>query len=242
LRRRGFTLLEVLVAIAIVGLGLSVILSSQVGLFSSAEHAHHLSLATGLARCKMNEVELKLLRDGYPITDLTEEGECCEEESQSTYTCEWKVERIELPEIQEAMTVDGAPAGSASPVSSAPSLMDKLSSLQTGAADGGVDGLSGMLGDASGDLSGIAPMVMGMVYPTLKPMLEASIRRVTVAVRWREGRRDKDFTIVQFVTDPQQGGIDPAADEKMEQMGDALGGALGGTPAGANSSPPKGEP
>ena len=58
---RGFTLLEVLVAVAILGLGLTMILSSQVGLFSSASRGEHLTVATNLARCKMAELEVDLL-------------------------------------------------------------------------------------------------------------------------------------------------------------------------------------
>jgi general secretion pathway protein I len=56
--------------------------------------------------------------------------------------------------------------------------------------------------------SGIGPMVMGMVYPSLKPMLEASIRKLTVQVEWKEGSKKKEFVVTQYVTDPQQGQLD----------------------------------
>jgi prepilin-type N-terminal cleavage/methylation domain-containing protein len=59
-RTAGFSLLEVMVAIAILGLGLTAILSAQAGSFSAATQARSLSVATGLARCKMLEVEEKL--------------------------------------------------------------------------------------------------------------------------------------------------------------------------------------
>jgi hypothetical protein len=55
--------------------------------------------------------------------------------------------------------------------------------------------------------AGIGAMVMGLVYPDLKPMLEASIRKVTVTVAWAEGSSEKDFSVTQYVTDPQQGGL-----------------------------------
>ena len=45
----------------------------------------------------------------------------------------------------------------------------------------------------SAGTSGMEGMVMGFVYPSLKPMLEASIRRVTVKVMWREGQRERDL-------------------------------------------------
>jgi general secretion pathway protein I len=53
--------------------------------------------------------------------------------------------------------------------------------------------------------SGMEGMVMGLVYPTLKPMLEASIRRVTVTVKWREGQRPRELEVTQFLTRPQEG-------------------------------------
>ena len=42
---RAFTLLEVMVAVAILGLGLTVILTAQTGLFSSSKRAAQLSEA-----------------------------------------------------------------------------------------------------------------------------------------------------------------------------------------------------
>src|SRR5437868_6821005 len=65
----GFTLLEVLVALAILGLGLVVILSSQAGLFSSASRGEHLTAASNLLRCKMSEIELTLEQKGFSLTD-----------------------------------------------------------------------------------------------------------------------------------------------------------------------------
>jgi general secretion pathway protein I len=50
---------------------------------------------------------------------------------------------------------------------------------------------------------------MSLVYPTLKPMLEASIRKLTVSVIWKEGSRERDVSVTEFVTNPQQGGLNP---------------------------------
>ena len=68
--RRAFTLLEVLVAVSILGLGLTAILSAQAGAFSSSAHSRNISVAVGLLRCKMSEVEEHLLKDGiYDTAD-----------------------------------------------------------------------------------------------------------------------------------------------------------------------------
>src|SRR3954466_6026390 len=113
-RQAAFTLLEVLVAIAILGLGLTVILSSQTGLFASAQRGQHLTTASNLLRCKMSEIELTLAQKGFSLTDENDEGDCCENESEG-YTCSWKIERVELPPLPEPSTDQdgGAPVGPA---------------------------------------------------------------------------------------------------------------------------------
>ena len=58
--------------------------------------------------------------------------------------------------------------------------------------------------------SGMEGMVMGLVYPSLKPMLEASIRRVTVTVKWSEGQRARELEVTQFLTRPQEGQLGTA--------------------------------
>jgi len=87
--------------------------------------------------------------------------------------------------------------------------------------------------------AGIGAMVMTLVYPDLKPMLEASIRKVTVTVQWKEGNNDKDFSVTQYVTDPQEGGlldttpeadIDPDDPSAAAAAAAAVGNAASGGP------------
>jgi len=222
---RAFTLLEVLVALAILGLGLVVILSSQAGLFSSASRGEHLTAASNLLRCKMSEIELTLAQKGFSLTDENDEGDCCEDESEG-YSCSWKIERVELPPLPEAsLDQDGGvpgPAGSAgltgpgdlslgTPPSGGPGAGGPFGALMGIAATQGAS-----LGDnatpgsvmqqlGSTGSSGMEGMVMGFVYPGLKPMLEASIRRVTVTVKWSEGKRPRELEVTQFLTRPQEG-------------------------------------
>lgn len=246
---RGFTLLEVLVAVAILGLGLTLVLSSQTGVFWSYSRATKLSQAPGLLRCKMEEIELDLLTEGYPLLDEQDEGECCEDVDVEGYSCAWKIEKIELPELPPDGLFGaggGADAGAgADDGSSAGGPLGALATLQSGAVpEGGGDlgSLAGMMGESGGP-GGIAGMVLGLVYPDLKPMLEASIRKVTVTVRWKEGFNDRDLAVTQYVTNPQQGGFDPLADEGLddaaEQALDALE-QLGGVTT-PNEGDPAGE-
>ncbi len=215
---RGFTLLEVLVAVAILGLGLSVILGAQTGLFSNAKRAQRLSLATGLARCRMSEIELELLQNGYPLVDQENEGECCMDEPADGFSCAWKIQRVELPEATE---IDqDSDAGIDDAASEGVGPFAALSALQKSGGAGlgenpDIGALAEQLTAGSGETGGLVSMVMGLVYPSLKPMLEASIRKVTVDVKWKEGVTDRSLQITQYLTDPKQGELDPELDPNL---------------------------
>jgi general secretion pathway protein I len=235
---RGFTLLEVLVAISILGLGLSVILSSQVGLFSSSQRAANLTQATNLARCKMNEVELDLAQKGYQLTDQTDEGACCEDESKKGFRCEWKIERVELPQPQNMDSLGGDGGLDDNKGLGAVGALAQLGQSGPGALGENptTEGLAGMLSEASGgSAQGMAGIAMGLVYPDLKPMLEASIRKVTIKVLWKEGSNERDFVVQQYVTNPQQGGLDPNAAKGLEGLENLLPGLPGASPTGAGT-------
>lgn len=206
---RGFTLLEVLVAIAILGLGLTAILGAQVGLFSSASRAEKLTVASNLVRCQMEETEHKLLREGLPVLDETDEGDCCDDDAEGAegYRCVTKVERVLLPEPSNEEDADGGIGESddgLGPLGMLAQLQEKTS---TGAESvNSLQGISETLGKTA-SAEGMGPLVMGMVYPSLKPMLEASIRRITVTVQWSEGVRTRDLAVTQFIAYPQVGGL-----------------------------------
>jgi general secretion pathway protein I len=214
---RAFTLLEVLVAIAILGLGLTVILSSQAGLFSSASRGEHLTVASNLLRCKMSEIELDLAQKGFNLTDENDEGECCEGESEG-YNCSWKIERVELPPLPEADQDAGAgPAGDEGSLGPLGALANISATQGTALGDKATPGaVMEQLGSTG--TSGMEGMVMGFVYPSLKPMLEASIRRVTVKVAWKEGGRDRDLEVTQFLTRPQEGELGTADQLGLDQL------------------------
>jgi general secretion pathway protein I len=217
----GFSLLEVLVALAILGLGLTSILSAQAGLFSSSARSGHVTSASNLARCKLSEVEIKLLREGYQWTEQKGEGSCCDEEDESTYSCKWVVEPVVLPEMNLSLNMDGGVSPMPGASSSAgflsgfnPSDTSGLGASPLGALGGLMPGLGGanapfgMLSSGSGAGAGmgsLATMALSIVYPTLKPMLEASIRRITVSVKWNEGTSERNFDLVEYVTNPMQG-------------------------------------
>lgn len=223
--RRAFTLLEVLVAIAILGLGLSVILSSQVGLFASARQSEHITVATNLLRCKMSEVEVDLVKEGFPFIDRTDSGDCCDGEDTPGYTCDWKIERIKLPEQSLTGDSDGGMGGPSDTLGQIAAMAQSAQANPGSAPDLG--SVTAQLNDTGGS-EGLAGMAFGMVYPTLQPILEASIRKVTVTVKWKQGKTDGNLTVTQYVTDPQQGGIGAGGAGNVNPL-NPLKGAGGGT-------------
>jgi general secretion pathway protein I len=235
--RRGFTLIEVMVAVAILGLSLTVILSAQAGLYSGSSYAQHTSIAIGLARCRMSELEEQLLKIGFSLTDVNDEGVCCGDDSRADMTCTWRIDRVKLPSppgMEASPSSSARPGGTSAGIDSLLALSKsggsalsaagplgmlsqlaqnpQATSLSLSSPDGGaatsMSGLAeGLTQGPAGGASGMAALAMVFVYPQLKPMLETSIRKITVSVKWKEGIRDRDLTIVQYITHPMRAGL-----------------------------------
>lgn len=242
-RRRGFTLLEVLVAVAILGLGLTAILSAQFSAVSGVAHARHMSLAVGLARCKMSEIEQQLKVEGFPEVSLEDSGACCEGDETANISCSWIVERPTFPELNLGgldldADIDGTPLGNLAEGSKSGATGDGLGDVANSLAGGEPGDIAGA---AAAGIGGIISMVMGIVYPELKTIFEASTRRVSLVVTWTEGDRAYDIEVVQWVTQPQPGLL-PDADELtggVPGVGDTGGGT---TPGGGSGRPGSGGP
>lgn len=246
--RRGFSLLEVMVAIAILGLTLTVILSAQGGLAASNRSAANMGQAVALGRCKMTELEEKMLKMGFPEIDQVDQAvPCCEDEPAHGFTCDMRVEKIEMPSFTSgnslgdggALTGSGAAPGGplaalANPAGSAGLNLELDGGLQSlGTQLAGQFGASGGAG-----AEGLLGMVMGIVYPAMKPMYEASIRRATVTVKWKEGPNDRELPLIQYLTNPQRGGF--AANALLPDGGamDFAAPATPAGPAGSGAAPP----
>ena len=65
-KKEGFTLIEVLVAVAILGLALTAIFVSEAGAVKAGHRARRITVASVLARCKMAEIEEEIAREGFP--------------------------------------------------------------------------------------------------------------------------------------------------------------------------------
>ncbi len=199
-RTLAFTLLEVMIAMAILAIALGSIMSSQVGAVRAARRARDHDLAVVMARCKMGEIDERLAKDGFPAVALTETDNCCTDSDLETYECEWSVDRVVLPDVPE----DAEPGE------------DPLTKL---AAAGGSSGAPGERPDPtkmmeSADPGGFEALAISIAYPVVKPSIEDQVRRVTCKVKWKEGDAERSFEVVRYiVTDqssPQQGAVNEA--------------------------------
>lgn len=203
-KRAAFTLVEVMVAVAILALSLSAIFSTEAGAARMAHRSRKMGVAALLARCKMGEIEEQVAIEGLPALFDSGSDTCCADAEADGFTCDWEIHPVVLPDAMFA-TDDtlGAAVGDpgAGPTPTDPSA--------TGAADpadpfGGLsqtqpqDLLSG-----GADLDGIASIALQHVYPILKPSFESQIRRATVTVHWKEGSTDHEFDVTQYLVSEQ---------------------------------------
>ena len=169
----GFSLLEVMVALAILAMSLVVLVGITTDNVRNTQHAKMVTIATFLARAKMAEVEDFVLDEGFTENDSEEDGDFTAE---GWPEIRWKtvVEKIELPTDLAQQTQEAAQGA-----------MDENS-------DNPLAAMAGFMGGFMTTL--IEPIRVG---------LEESVRRVTVKVSWHEvGRPDRSFEVDTFLTDP----------------------------------------
>src|SRR5262245_21861898 len=100
--KRGFTLLEVMIALALLGLGMVVLIKSAAGNIFSTEDAHMMGIATDLARGKMYDIEEVLLKDGFTDSSQSQESEkCFDDEGWPNICYTYTVEEAKMPSFEQ---------------------------------------------------------------------------------------------------------------------------------------------
>lgn len=153
--RSGFTLLEVMLAVAIMAISLAAVFSAEAGSVKMAHRARKLSFATLLARCKMGELEEDLMKKGLPAAEQTDTDECCKDAPIDGFKCRSEVVPIVLPdsmfggdEDEDGKGKKGGAKPGATGSGSAPSSSSSSSDSK------GKGGLTGLLGAAAAALGG----------------------------------------------------------------------------------------
>ena len=251
MRTRAFTLLEVVIAMAILGVSLVAVLDINASAIYSHVYAKKLTVATLLARSKMTDLEQKLYEEALPADDDEDAGDFSAE---GWPGFKWRA-KIVVPKTNGL-----APE----------QLFGALFNLPMGGGEGG-DPLSGLLGGlfgsggksggmdpskaagalglppgatpqgAGGGLAGLLGPMAGMAQQQFTQMvdqLQKSVREVHLTVTWKEGKITESFDLVTHVVS-----LGPGSDRN----GGAA--AAAGSPNAANGgfvrpdgTPPHGQP
>jgi len=200
-----------MLALAILGMSLSVLIRSQQMSVRAANRAKLMTVAVMLARYTIVEVEDKLFEDGFSDFDQEESGDF-EEEGFKRYSYTLKVDKVELPTNVNAESFSSMLGGGSS------SSGDSASS-GSGAASGA----------SSSPVKSMGAAVMSKQFELVKNVLEQAIRRVSVKVEWKEGKRKKHVAVVGYFTDPRK--VDMAASGQLMSSGSTAN-PTGATPPG----------
>ncbi|HVZ87652.1 MAG TPA: type II secretion system protein [Polyangia bacterium] len=170
--QRGFTLLEIMVAIAILSATLGVLLRIVTNNVRSTNHAKMTTAATFLARTKMVDIEDEILDNGFTDQDDSAAG-TFKELGYPQFRWETLVERIELPADMAQKSKDQATDQS----------MDAKNPMSL---------LTGFMGS----------MMSSFIEPVRAGLQESVRKVTVRVLWDEHGRRDQSFEVVQYLTDP----------------------------------------
>lgn len=168
---RGFTLLEVLIAMAILAVALSVLVGTQSRSAVQNDHARQLQIAAMLANDRLLAEETRLQKEGFQLDQETDWGDF-REQGYDDFEWEVVVDPIELDPETLSSQLQGQLLGTSE--------------------EGGT--LSG-----SQAVTDRLPDMLSWVTLMLQNITEQRIRRVSVAVTWEDLRGEHTFTAREFV-------------------------------------------
>jgi type II secretion system protein I len=172
LKAAGFTLLEVMVALAILSMTLVVLLRIVTNNVRATNHAKMTTTATFLARAKMVEVEDLVLDNGFSEEDESESGNF-KDMGSPAFRWEYVIERIDLP-------TDMAQKTQAQAQDQSQNAKDPMSMM------------SGFLGG----------MMSSFIEPVRIGLQESVRKVTVRVLWDENGRPNQSMEVVQYLTDP----------------------------------------
>lgn len=208
-RSAGFTLIEVMLALAVLALGLIVLVRSVATNVTTANSSFYLGVVTDLTRGKMYDLEEKLLDEGFQ-EDVQEEDGDFGEEGWPDITWQATIEPCELPSIDKMMALgqgqagseggQGGEGGEGGSGEGGELSQDAVDKFQSSALGGMMSMFTGGAPMSAGDADTGA--FMQLYYGMVQQVLKASIRKITLVVKWKAGVRKEEVKVVLYVTDP----------------------------------------
>ncbi len=199
----GFSLLEVMVAMAILAISLTSLLNAQTASIRATRYAQAITSVVFLAEYALVDVEWRIQKDGGWVgEDKYYEGDFSDQGwPDVTYAC--LIDFIEMPEYNE---------------------------LREAKAEADTEGAGSSNVRDAGDQAFSALQV---VWPMVKQAIEKSIRKVQCTVYFKNGAVNEEYTLETFWTDPEQlKSIGQLGGEDLGEDDDNGGGGAGGNPAG----------
>jgi len=204
-RTRAFTLLEVVVALAILGVSLMAVLDINASAVYSHVYAKKLTVATLLARSKMTDLEQKLYDEPLGIDDDEDAGDFSAE---GWPGYKWRA-KIIVPKTnglspeQLFGALFNMPMGDGK--DGAGGLLGGLFGGASGGVPAGLAGAAaggGVPAEKGGGLLGMLGPMAGMAQQQFTQMvdqLQKSVREVHLTVTWKEGKLTESIDLVTHV-------------------------------------------
>lgn len=202
LRRAGLTLVEVMIALAILGMALVLLIKSVATNIAASSSSYYMGVVADLSRGKIYDLEEQLLDEGFQEGVQEEEGDFDDE---GYPRIKWKaiIEPAELPTYDKLMALAnggaGAGSGSGGEDGDGTAATDKFQSSALGGMMSMFGGGGGAADSAQGAQTG------GFIqaqYTLIQNVLKASVRRITLTVSWSTGIHDEQVDFILYVTDP----------------------------------------
>ena len=183
---RGFTLLEVMVAMAILALSLTAAFEVVGGAMQNHMRARRLELATLLARAKLVEVEARFEEDGFRDSDQEEDG-AFDEEGHPEIKWEVKTTKptVELGPDGVIKALTGVEGG----------LMGLLGLAPGGQGTGGGPGPDAAATLAASPMAQAAKGMIDQQLTALGEEIKKGVRQVRLTISWQDGKATESFTV-----------------------------------------------
>lgn len=203
--RPGFTLLEVVVALAILGVSLVAILDVNAQTVSKHVYAKKLTVATLLARSKMIDLEQKLHDQGLSVDDEEDSGDFGEEGWPSfkwrSRTVAPKTNGLSPEQLFSALlNLPLGGGGEDGPGGLLSGLFGSATKPGSSSGPGSTTAGSGK-GDPNALLGAMGPMagIASQQFTQMVDQLQKSVREVHLTVSWKEGKLTESLDLVTHV-------------------------------------------
>ncbi|MCB9652585.1 MAG: prepilin-type N-terminal cleavage/methylation domain-containing protein [Deltaproteobacteria bacterium] len=198
-RAIGFTLLEVMVAMAILALSLTAIAGINAAGFANSNYAKYVTVATLLARSKMIDVEEELRKDGFPDSDKVFDGDF-EKEGYPGFRFVATSRKVEMDIGRLISSFLGGDEEDFDAEQLPPQMQEMLKAIRGDGNDALEAGLDrSELKQLAGGEVGSA--VMESMFKQVSETLARSIREITLEILWgREGIDEDSVRFVQYLT------------------------------------------